>query len=242
MIKDHREYEENVAAYLLGALNEHEREQFEAHLESCPNCRRELDELRVASEALPRAVEPVVPPPALKESLMRTVWDEAGERHEEAKPERRWLRPFLGRFLELKPAMAVGLAVALLAIGTAIGIGVGDLSGGGGGERTVAGLVDHSRAPAGNASLTVPSDNGKGAILSVQGLPDPGPGKVYEVWVQRGGVMEPAGSLFAVGSGGSGTAAIPGKLAGAEAVAVTAERDGGTLKPTQMPVITVKLT
>jgi anti-sigma-K factor RskA len=242
MITDHREYEENVGAYLLGALSDHEAELFERHLETCPSCRRELDELRVASEALPRAVEPVVPPPELKESLMRTVWAEAGEREQEAKPERRWSRPFLRRFLELKPAMAVGLAVAILLIGVGIGIGVGDLGSSGGGERTVAALVDHSRAPMGDASLTVPEDNGKGAILTVQGLPDPGPGKVYEVWVQRGGVMQPAGTLFSVGSGGSGTAGIPGKLEGAEAVAVTAERDGGTLKPTQMPVLTVKLT
>jgi hypothetical protein len=240
MIKDHREYEENVGAYLLGALSEHEAELFERHLETCPSCRRELDELRVASEALPRAVEPVVPPPELKESLMRTVWAEAGELQQEAKPERRWSRPFLGRFLELKPTLAVGLAVCLLAIGVGIGVGVSGI-GGGGGERTLTALVDHSRAPMGNASLTVPEGDRKGAILTVQGLPDPGAGKVYEVWVQRGGVMQPAGALFSVGSGGSGTAGIPGKLEGAEAVAVTAERDGGTLKPTQMPVLTVKL-
>ncbi|HKR97989.1 MAG TPA: anti-sigma factor [Candidatus Dormibacteraeota bacterium] len=241
MIKDHREYEENVGAYLLGALSEHEAEQFERHVESCPSCRRELDDLRVASEALPRAVEPVAPPPELKESLMRTVWAEAGERQQEAKPERRWSRPFRG-LLALKPAMAVGLAVAILLIGVGIGIAVGDLGSSSGGERTLAALVDHSRAPMGTASLTVPRGNGKGAILTVQGLPAPGPNKVYEVWVQRGGVMEPAGALFEVGSGGSGTAGIPGKLEGAEAVAVTAERAGGTLKPTQMPVITVKLT
>jgi hypothetical protein len=44
-----------------------------------------------------------------------------------------------------------------------------------------------------------------------------------------------------VASGGTGAAGIPGSLEGAEAVAVTAERDGGTLKPTQVPVLTVKL-
>jgi hypothetical protein len=240
MIKDHKEYEDNVGAYLLGALNELETEVFERHLDSCGSCRRELEQLRVASEALPRAVEPVVPPPELKESLMRTVWAEAEER-QEAKPERRWSRPFLGRLFELRPAMAAGLAACLLAVGVGIGIGVGNI-GGGGGERTLAALVDNSRAPAGSASLDVPGGGGKGAILTVQGLPDPGAGKVYEVWVQRSGVMQPAGALFSVGSGGSGSAGIPGKLKGAEAVAVTAERAGGALKPTEMPVLTVKLT
>jgi hypothetical protein len=59
--------------------------------------------------------------------------------------------------------------------------------------------------------------------------------------VQRDGTLQPAGALFSVGSGGTGSAGIPGALKGAQAVAVTAERDGGTLKPTQMPVLTVKL-
>jgi anti-sigma-K factor RskA len=232
MSRDHEQYEENVGAYLLGALPELEAEVFERHLETCSGCRRELEHLRVASAALPRAVEPVVPPPELKEALMRTVWAEAAER-EEARPKRRWSLP---RFT---PAFAAAVATCVLAIGVGIGIGVSQIGGGGGGK-TVAALVDHSRAPSGSATLHVPG-NRQNALLTVQGLPNPGPGKVYEVWVQRGGQMQPAGALFSVGSGGSGSAGIPGSLKGAEAVAVTAERDGGSLKPTQMPVLTVKL-
>jgi anti-sigma-K factor RskA len=237
MSREHEQYEENVGAYLLGALPELEAEVFERHLDSCASCRRELDELRVASEALPRAVEPVVPPPELKESLMRTVWAEAAQ-GEEAGPKRRWSRPFLERLPRLTPAFATAAAVCVLAIGVGIGIGVSQIGGGSG--KTLTAAVDHSMAPSGAASLRVPGD-GKNALLTVQGLPDPGPGKVYEVWVQRGGALQPAGALFSVGAGGSGSAGIPGSLKGAEAVAVTAEHDGGTLKPTSMPVLTVKL-
>jgi anti-sigma factor RsiW len=237
MSRDHQQYEENVGAYLLGALPELEAEVFEKHLESCPSCRRELEQLRVASEALPRAVEPVVPPPELKESLMKTVWAEAAER-EEARPKRSWSRPFLERLPRLTPGFAAALAACVLAIGVGIGIGVSQL--GGSSSKTLTAFVDHSRAPSGAASLHVPGDR-KNALLTVQGLPAPGQGKVYEVWVQRGGTMQPAGALFSVGSGGSGSAGIPGSLKGVEAVAVTAERDGGSLKPTQMPVLTVKL-
>ena len=237
MSRDHQQYEENVGAYLLGALPELEAEVFEKHLETCPSCRRELQQLRVASEALPRAVEPVVPPPELKESLMKTVWAEAAER-EEARPKRRWSRPFLERLPPLTPAFATAMAACVLAIGVGIGIGVSQL--GGSSSKTLTALVDQSRAPSGAASLHVPGDR-KNALLTVQGLPSPGPGKVYEVWVQRGGAMQPAGALFSVGSGGSGSAGIPGSLKGVQAVAVTAERDGGSLKPTQMPVLTVKL-
>jgi anti-sigma-K factor RskA len=237
MSREHEQYEENVGAYLLGALPELEAELFERHLDGCASCRRELDELRVASEALPRAVEPVVPPQELKESLMKAVWAEAAQR-EEARPKRRWSRPFLERLPRLTPAFATAAAVCVLAIGVGIGIGVSQI--GGGSTKTLTALVDHSVAPSGAASLRVPG-NSMGALLTVQGLPDPGPGKVYEVWVQRGGAMQPAGALFSVGTGGSGSAGIPGSLQGAEAVAVTAERDGGSLKPTSMPVLTVKL-
>jgi anti-sigma-K factor RskA len=239
MSRDHEQYEENVGAYLLGALTELEVEVFERHLANCVSCRDELQHLRLAADALPQAVEPVVPPRELKESLMRTVWAEARER-EAAKPHRRrWSPPFLGRLPQLRPAFAGALAAAALAVGVGIGIGVSNI--GGGGAKTLTALVDHSRAPSGAASLRVPGGRGKGALLSVQGLPDPGPGKVYEVWVQRDGTFQPAGALFDVGTGGTGSAGIPSSLKDAQAVAVTAERRGGTLKPTQMPVLTVKL-
>ena len=169
---------------------------------------------------------------------MQTVWAEARQR-EEVKRRRRWSPPFLERLPRLTPGLAAAAAACALAIGVAIGIGVAGVRGGG--KKTLTALVDRSRAPSGAATLTVPADRGKGALLSVQGLPDPGAGKVYEVWVQRDGTMRPAGALFSVGSGGSGSAGIPASLKGVEAVAVTAERDGGTLEPTQMPVLTVKV-
>jgi anti-sigma-K factor RskA len=238
MSRGHDQYEENVGAYLLGALPELEAEVFERHLESCPTCRRELDQLRLAAEALPRAVEPVTPPPELKESLMATVWAEAGEQEETARAERPRRRPFRERLPRLTPGFAALASACVLAIGIGIGIGVANL--GGGGSETISALVDHTQAPGGMASLSIPGDH-EHALLSVQGLPNPGVGKVYEVWVQRNGTMQPAGALFSVGSGGTGSAGIPGSLKGAEAVAVTAERDGGSLKPTRMPVLTVKL-
>jgi anti-sigma-K factor RskA len=237
MSRDHQEYEENVGAYLLGALPELEAEVFERHLDACLDCRRELDQLRVASEALPRAVEPVQPPPELKESLMRVVWAEAAAREQES-AKRHFAPSLFDRLPRLSPAFAAAAAACVLAIGVGIGVGVSQL--GGSGTKTLSALVDHSRAPSGAATLRLPP-NRKDALLTVQGLPNPGAGKVYEVWVQRGGTMEPAGSLFSVGSGGSGSAAIPGSLKDVQAVAVTAERDGGALKPTQMPVLTVKL-
>lgn len=237
MSRDHEQYEENVGAYLLGALTELESEVFERHVASCPVCRQEFEQLRVASEALPRAVEPVEPPASLKRSLMATVNAEARERGQAAPARRRFrlLRPFP----RLSPAFAVGMA-CVLAVGAAIGFGVSKI-GGGSGDQTVAALVDHARAPMGRASLVVSGDRAKGGLLRVQGMPQPGPNRVYEVWVHRGGSFVPAGALFDVGKDGTGSAAIPSDLKGVDAVAVTREPQGGTSQPSEQPVMSFKL-
>ena len=56
-------------------------------MESCPQCRHEVERLRPAAEALPRIVEQVAPPARLKASLMAVVESEAHEA-EAARPRR----------------------------------------------------------------------------------------------------------------------------------------------------------
>jgi|1186.fasta_scaffold18813_3 hypothetical protein len=237
MSRDHEQYEENVGAYLLGALTELESEVFERHVASCAVCRQEFDQLRVASEALPRAVEPVEPPPGLKKSLMEVVNAEAKQRSQAAAPARKrfWQRPFP----RLSPAFAAGMACLLLAAGVAIGFGVSSI--GGGSDKTVTALVDHSRVPMGSATLVVRDDRAKGGVLKVEGMPPPGANRVYEVWVHRGNSFVPAGALFDVSRDGSGSAAIPANLKGVDGIAVTREAQGGADKPTEQPVMSFKL-
>jgi anti-sigma-K factor RskA len=239
MSRDHEQYEENVGAYLLGALNELESEVFERHVSTCAICRQDFEHMRVAAEALPRAVEPVEPPASLKKSLMETVTAEARERGQTAKAPSWRTRLRLHGLPRLSPGFALGLA-CVLAIGVAIGFGAANL-GGGNGDRTVAGLVDQSRVPMGSASLVVRGDRANGALLKVQGLPQPGSNRVYEVWLHRGGAYVPAGTLFDVGKDGSGAAAIARDLHGVDAVAVTREPQGGTEQPTEQPVMSFKL-
>jgi len=74
---DHERWADSIGAYLLEALPDDEREGFEAHLADCPTCRRDIDELRVAADALPMSVEPVAPPAALQGRVMTVVRAEA---------------------------------------------------------------------------------------------------------------------------------------------------------------------
>ncbi|MEA2443793.1 MAG: hypothetical protein QOJ12_1085, partial [Thermoleophilales bacterium] len=139
---DHSPFTEDVGAYLLGALDRSERAAFERHLAGCAVCRRDVDELMVAVDALPRSVQQVAPPPALKASLMATV--RAESRGAGAAPARRvrW-----GGRLLARPAFAAAAAAAVLALG----VGAGAIIVGGDDQQVLRAQVDHRRAPGGAA-------------------------------------------------------------------------------------------
>lgn len=244
MAGDHERYEQDIGAYLLGALPRLEAEVFERHLMGCDSCRDEIARLRPAVEALPRSVEAFDPPPSLKASLMSVVEAEASQRAEPAPAEtpaaRRtdggWLRRSLGGF-SLRPALALG-AVALV-LGTALGFGLA--AGGGEEAREVTATVDRTRLPGGSARVEIAGAEGEPATLRVTGLPMPPEGEVYEVWIERDGEVLPAGALFGVGTDGRGTAAIPDGVEGVDRVMVTRERAGGVAQPTETPVIVAEV-
>lgn len=230
--RGHERYEDDLGAFLLGALPDEESAEFERHLATCAACRQEADRLRPAADALPRSVEPYAAPASLKRSLMRTVLDEAGERPRERTPLAERLG--LGR---LRPQL-VGLAVGLLVLGGLVGFGIDRL--GSSGERTIAAQVDHLRVGNATASLTVQGDPSRGGQLRVSGLRSPGPGHVYEVWLQRGSQVEHS-SLFSVTADGAGAAGIPQSLEGVDRVLVTREQaPSGAMAPTSTPIISVK--
>jgi hypothetical protein len=95
--------------------------------------------------------------------------------------------------------------------------------------------------PAGSATASATLErHGDSATLHVNTLPALDSDQVYEVWVQRAGVMEPA-STFVLRSDGSAEAAVPGPLENAQGVFVTAEPRPGTDRPTSTPVLHASL-
>jgi anti-sigma factor RsiW len=231
---DHERYQEDVGAYLLGALEPSEQAAFEGHMAGCPECRADLEELRAAADALPRSVEPFAPPPSLKRSLMEAV-------REDARPERRSLLARLGierLFSGLRPQVALAGAAVLLIVAVVVGT---QLSGGDAGNRVVTGVVDRARVPDATATITLPKDRNGPAQLRVTGMPQPRPGQVYEIWLKRGDQVQP-GPLFNTDQGGTGAGAIPDDLEGVDAVLVTRERTGGATKPSEAPIISARIT
>ena len=105
-------------------------------------------------------------------------------------------------------------------------------------QRVLQARVDDSRLPGGSARLVV--RDGEAATLRVRDLPMLPGGRVYEVWLERGGRVRPAGALFEVHRDGSGAAAIPREIREGDRVLVTRERAGGVERPTEAPVISAR--
>jgi anti-sigma-K factor RskA len=233
------EHRETVASYVLGALPEDEHERFATHLATCDDCRSGVAELQVAADALPLAAVQLVPPPELKDRIMAVVGSEAQmqraaeTRGDEpaAAPHRPWWRR---SFLAIRPLPAAAAAAVLIALGVVGGV----LLSGGDSARTVQGKVEIASAPNARASLQLSDDATK---LTVRNMPPPPSGKVYQVWLKRPAQdPTPTTALFRVDSRGSADVEVQrGKLKGVEAVLVTAEPDGGSMKPTSNPVIAV---
>ena len=229
----HDQHIDDVAGYALGALNELEKAAFERHLMRCDTCARELENLRVAVEALPAAVPYHPAPPELKTSLMATVRKEAEERTAATAPARRRPSFRLPQLLRARPAMALagGLACAALALGA---YGVGTTRSGDEREVVVA-AVDRKQVPGARAELVSRGDIG---VLTASRLPRLSSGEVYVVWIDRGDGPEYA-SAFDVEPDGSGEAAVP-DLDGVERVMVTREASTAVAHPTSSPLITAQ--
>jgi anti-sigma-K factor RskA len=229
----HRDRRDDLATYALGALGEAEAAALEAHLASCADCRRYLDELRPGIDLLAASVPQLPPPPALRERLLTTVDAEAERIADASSPApRRRRRSWRG--LAVRPATALAAAFVLLA-GAAVGY---ILHGSSGSGRSVTPAHPTPAAPPGSVSASLARVDGSGT-LEVRRMP-PLPGRdVYEVWTKRGPALRPE-STFVLRRDGSANAAVP-DLSGASAVLVTREPHGGSQHPTSPPLLRASL-
>lgn len=223
-MSDHDNCGADAAAYAMGALEPAEAEAFLRHMETCAICREEVEGFTGVVRALPMAAAQYPAPSGLRRRVMREIGSERymTKPHARTWPGRTWLLP--------RRAVLGACAAALLA-GAVLG---GEQLGGGPPQTHV------YAASVGDATVKVTGDR---AELIVKHLPQPGAGKIYEVWLQRGNsAPEPAKALFGVDTSGSGDVVVPGSARGVSVLMVTAEPDGGRRVPTSTPVIVASLT
>ena len=226
-MSDHVRHQDDVGAYLLGALNDLERQAFERHLRGCGECQEELARLRPAADALPGSVQQFEPPARLKASLMEVVEREARVEREPL-VERGTLIKLPRRHFTRPLAVA-----AVLLLGLVIGFGVSQL--GGEESRTVAATVDKAMPQAGG-TLDI---DGEEATLRLHDMPELRGPRVYQVWIQHGDQLVPA-RTFEVGATGNGSVQLRG-VDRADGVYVTREARGGAQVPSEDPIVSVPL-
>ena len=229
----HEAYRDDLAAYVLGALEEPEAAELEGHLAECESCRIELRWLEPAVDLLPRSVEQLEPPAGLRKRLMATVRAEARDASasgtEAAAPRR--LRAWGA--LIWRPATAIA-AAALLVVGAAAGYLIHQPSD----SNSVVAARPSPSAPPDLAGTLERSDGS--AILTMSRLPALPADDVYEVWVKRDGTLEPS-SLFVPRRDRTAEAAVLAGLDEADAVLVTREPRGGSQHPTSPPLLRADL-
>jgi anti-sigma-K factor RskA len=237
--EDDERLRDDAAAWVLGALDDAEAADFARRMESSPELRREVEELREATDVLPHSVAPMAPPPELRDRIMAVVEGEAEVLHAaDVVADRPTPRRTTGWRAWLRPVPVAALACAFLLVGVAAGVVIA----GGGSEstRTVAAQVTGGGTAGASADVEIQGDH---AELVVDGLRPPGTGHVYQVWYLPDGQTKPvaAGALFDVDSAGHGAAALPGGVDGVEKVMVSVEPAGGSEQPTTQPIISATL-
>ncbi len=246
---DRGRFEDLKDAYVLGALPEEERLEFERYLATRPDLQAEVEELASVAGLLALSVREQEPAPELRRRIMDTVEAEAVHPaeavHHHRASRRSWLaglREVVG-VRDLALAAAAVLVVGLFSWGMLLQGEVRDLQG------RVQGLQgqvqDQSQAPQ-MIALGGPGSEqgvraelvtleGDRAVLMAEDMPPAPEGKTYQIWVIKGDTPQPSG-LFE-SKGRSIAAVVEKPVEGADAVAVTVEPEGGSKAPTTEPML-----
>jgi anti-sigma factor RsiW len=228
----------DLAAYALGALEPAEADELSTHLAQCAVCRDELAAFEQVAAVLPLSVARQRPPGRLRRRVLADVRAEAGAQVRADGRARRRERP--ARRFGAGPAAAFtrpALGLACAAVLAATGLIAAGAFDGAPGRQVYPGAV---YASTGSARVVVSDGQ---AQLIVHHLPQPQPGHIYEVWLQRSasGKPQPTSALFGVTSRGDGDVGVPGGVGRVQRVLVTQEPAGGSSVPTSSPVIIATL-
>ena len=219
------EIDDLLPGYAFGALEPGEEREVERHLATCDRHPQMADYGRVAG-ALAATVTPVAPPDNVKRRLMARVYEDL-EPRTVARPW--WQAPW---------SWAVAAVLAVLALG----LGVRDYVVS---SQLAAAPVQWQLQPATTGAQTsgtlvyLPKEHT--ATLVLRQLPPLPAGRVYQVWLIKGGSPQPAG-VFQPAADASASVLIKDQPPAYDTVAVTQEPGpDGSPAPTTSPFISAAL-
>jgi hypothetical protein len=228
MIRDHALIDELLAARVLDGLDDSDTALLERELAAhgdCEECRRlEIEHAEVAG-MLALALDPR----PVRENMAERILAE--DRTAAAPIERLGARRD-ARLGWWQAAFGVAAAVALV-----FAILLATRDGGGSGVPGPAIVAFEGAAPGELAMSFTPGESG--ALVWATGLPDPGPGKVYELWMIEDD--EPVRGACLAPEGGAVAAFLDADPSSADLLAVTVESEECPDAPTTDPVYTADL-
>ena len=217
-----------TGSYVLDALSETEREEFERHLQFCPTCDAEVRGLRETAARLALACA-VNPPARMERHVLAATY------RTRQLPPLAASRP--GRVLHFPRRLAVLAAAASVAAALALGIT----------QLTAQHQLDQARATAIARVVTAPDahvDTARAAggsvtvvtsirlheaVVSTSGMASLPSGRVYQVWVMSPSGARSAGLM-------QGSSLLASAVRTGDQIGITVEPAGGTARPTTTPV------
>ena len=218
-----------AGSYVLDAISDAERDEFERHLQFCPTCDAEVRGLRETAARLALACA-VNPPTRMEQQVLAATY-----RTRQLPP-----LPAPGRVLHFPRRLAILAAAASVAAAAALGIT----------QLTAQHQLDQVRATAIARVVTAPDahvDTARAAggsvtvvtsirlheaVVSTSGMASLPSSRVYQVWVMSPSGARSAGLMH--GSSLLASAVRPG-----DQIGITVEPAGGTARPTTTPVAVV---
>lgn len=245
------EIDELSGAFALGALPDDEAASLAAHLYDCAAGHPELARLEETAALLPLLCDPVEPPASLRYRILAGALadDERGQRAlsravaESRAPVR------IGDRVRRRTWQVPAVWTAAAALAVAVGLGawnvglhnqLGSRYNQGRSDQLAdvlqrGRIVPLSGDQALQASVLVTPD---GRAYLTGAMPAAPAGEVYEAWVISNGTPAPAGTVV---GGAYVRMQLTAPLAGAQSVAVTAEPQGGSPRPTGPILATANL-
>ena len=232
-------------AYVVDALDDHEREVFEAHLPGCLDCQEEVASLREATSELAHDAA-VTPPASLRASVLAGIstvrpLPPLVPEHDEEAPRDAVVTPLRPR--RSRRRLAAGLAGLAAAAAVATGMVVqpwqdepkvstisaaDQVLTAADAQKVSLGFTDGSRA-----DVYRSRSQGR-AVVVTHRMAAPPSGKVFELWLKdAAGTMRPAGLMR---TAGDNKVLLRGDAAKATAVGITVEPAGGSKQPTTKPI------
>ena len=251
----HEQFADDLALYALNALTGDDLASLEKHLETCPACRQEIEQLRGDSALLALSTLGPKPPLRARQRLLDAVAKEASSSRATRAPEGRSRRSWWGA-LGWAAAAAVlvfaaslwkenlALRQTLMSASMQAAQSTRDLEAI---RKIVAPIIEPEAQRITLVSVkTPPQPQGKAFYLRnrssllfvANNLPPLPPQKAYELWlIPAQGAPIPAG-VFKPDAHGSATVVNPPLPTGTEAkaFAITIENEAGATTPT-MPIV-----